>query len=112
MMHQLDIITDTPRARVSDPETSHLAAARVKSTGVLGKQQQRVKALVEQYPGCTSAELAMHLAIDEGKGPGAWAVYRPMVARRLPEIAPLYVRKGEARECSVTGSPGIQWWPR
>lgn len=109
---QPDLFTDTPRARNTDPATSHKAAARIKSSGALGEQQRAVLDLVQRYPGHTSAELAMHLAIERGQGAGGWAVLRPMVARRLPELVPVHVRKGEARVCDVCGSESVTWWPR
>lgn len=109
---QLDLFADTPRARTTDPETSHKAAARIKASGALGRQQALVKAYVEQFPGHTSAELAMQMAISRGDGPGGWALYRPMLGRRLPELVPVHVRKGEARMCEVTGAESLTWWPR
>lgn len=105
-------LTDTPRARRTDPATSHQAADRIKDSGALGAQQHAVLALVRAYPGCTSAEIAMHYAISRGDGPGAWREDRPMTARRLPELSPVHVRKGEPRECTLTGSQCLTWWPR
>lgn len=111
MTAQPDLFADTPRARNSDPATSHRAAERVKLTGALGRQQALVRDLVQRFPGHTSAELAMHHALERGQGAGGWALYRPMIARRLPELAPVHVRKGEARVCDVTGQQSLTWWP-
>lgn len=112
MIAQPDLFTDTPRARNSDPTTSHTAAARIKASGALGRQQALVRAYVEQFPGHTSAELARQMATSRGDGPGGWAIYRPMLGRRLPELVPVHARKGEARICDVTGAESLTWWPR
>lgn len=106
----LDLFTDTPRARTSDPATSHIAARRIKESGALGRQQRVVCELVKAKPGRTSAELALDYAIHELSMRG-WQALRPMIARRLPELEPVYVRKGEARPCEVTGSTCVTWWP-
>lgn len=59
---QLDLLADTPRARRNDPETSHRAAARIKASGALGRQQALVLDYVRRFPGHTSAELARRMA--------------------------------------------------
>lgn len=99
-------LVDVPRAANTDPSTSHIAAARIKQSGALGEQQQRVLALVKKFPGLTSAELAVH--IDAVK----WRDHRPMIARRLPELAGVHIQRGEARECRVTKAKCVTWWPR
>lgn len=111
-MHQLDVFTDTPRARSTDPETSHRAAARIKASGALGRQQALVRDWVARYPGHTSAELAREMARERDDDPRLWATYRPMLGRRLPELEPVHVRKGAPRCCEVTGELCIAWWPR
>lgn len=99
-------LVDAPRAANTDPETSHLAAERIKATGALGEQQRRVLELVRKFPGMTSAELAAHIdAVN-------WKDHRHMVARRLPELAGVHISRGEARACRVTGSKCVTWWPR
>jgi hypothetical protein len=103
---QLLIDWDRPRAAARDPQTSHAAAERIKASGVLGQQAALVLSLVRRYPGHTSAELAARHADAVG---GHWAVYRPMVARRLPEL--LGVRQGATRQCNVCESPSVTWWP-
>jgi hypothetical protein len=94
-----------PRARTTDPESSHLAAREVKESGRLGKQQHDVLEAVCQWPGRTSAELAAKLAPDN------WFSLRHMVARRLPELEPIHVRKGALRECSKTRRAAVTWFP-
>lgn len=109
---QLDLLTDSPRARRSDPETSHRAAARIKSSGALGRQQALVLAYVRQHPGCTSAELAEIMAEARDDDARLWPKYRPMFGRRLPELAPVHARKGGERVCQVTSEDCVTWWPR
>jgi hypothetical protein len=90
---------DTPRARRADPETSHEAAEAIKASGELGRQQLAVLAAVRRWPGLTSLELGARMKLDR------WAV-----ARRLPELEALHVRKGEAKV--VNGRRHVTWWPR
>jgi hypothetical protein len=103
---QLDLLADTPRARRTDPATSRRAARRIKVSGRLGSQQAWILDIVTRNPGQTSAELAAVM------GGSDWSRYRPMIARRLPELAPIWIRKGEARECRITGESCLTWWPR
>ena len=93
------LLADTPRARNTDPESSHTAAQKVKASGALGCQQAAVLAAVKQWPGMTAVELA-HL----GK------MDRYAVSRRLPELCPVHVRRGEIRDCSVNARPQVTWW--
>lgn len=99
-MLQQALFTDTPRARRNDPETSHLAAERIKASGALGKQQQAVLAAVRNWPGCTAVEIAQRAQID-----------RYAVSRRLPELSPVHVRRGPPKICSVKGTPQTTWRP-
>jgi hypothetical protein len=105
---QLDLLTDTPRARTTDPATSHRAAARVRAD--LGRQQQLVLDWVQCFPGHTSAELAQEIARARDDDPRLWPKYRPMLGRRLPELVPVHARKGGARRCEVTGEECITWY--
>jgi hypothetical protein len=91
-------IVDTPRARNTDPTTSHEAADAIKASGDLGRQQQAVLAAVRRWPGLTSLELGARMSLDR------WAV-----ARRLPELEGIHVRKGEPRV--VNGRRHVTWWP-
>lgn len=97
-MNWLEPLTDTPRARNTDPESSHVAAQKIRA--VLGCQQSAVLAAVKQWPGMTAVELA-HL----GK------MDRYAVSRRLPELCPVHVRRGDIRDCSVNARPQVTWWP-
>jgi hypothetical protein len=97
-----------PRARESDPLSSHLAAREVKESGRLGKQQAEVLAAVKRWPGLTSAELASRMAQERGC---AWFSLRHMVARRLPDLEPIFIVKGKMRRCSMTTHSAVEWWP-
>lgn len=101
-------LIDVPRAAKADPDTSHLAAARIKASGALNRQQQRVCDFVEIHKGFTSAELAKSYASVHS---GIWQQHRPMFGRRLPELEGVHIHKGEPRVCRVTGSPCVTWWP-
>lgn len=96
-MHQIDLLSDQPVARNSDPATSHEAARKVRPSRAT--QQRTILAGVEQFPNHTSAELAERLGLD-----------RYVVARRLPELrSALKVQNGEARVCLETGNRAITW---
>lgn len=95
------LYTDTPRSRVSDPESSHAAADEVKSSGRLAIQQSQVLAAVRQWPGRTSRELAQYMSAD-----------RHMVARRTSELATAnQIRRSPVRQCSVGNRLAVEWWP-
>ena len=47
---------ETPAARRTDPESSHLAAKHVTASGVRQAQQQAAYAAVRTFPGKTSAK--------------------------------------------------------
>jgi len=90
---------DAPRARRTDPGTSHQAAAAIAASGELGRQQQAVLDGLRRWPGLTSLELAGRLRLD-----------RYQVARRLPELEGCgLARKGPPRR--VGSRPGVSWWP-
>lgn len=91
----------TPAARATDPDTSHTAAESVTKSGVRAHQQRQVLAALRQWPGCTSAELAKHAHMD-----------RYAVARRLPELVPLFAFRGGSRACQISGRPAVTWWAR
>ena len=95
-MHQLDAFTDTPRARRSDPDTSHTAADRIRPK--LRAQQQAVLDALAKWPGSTAVELAHVSGLD-----------RYLVSRRLPELVPIWVRRGKPRECTVNKTPMTTW---
>lgn len=109
----------TPAARVSDPETSHEAAEGVTKSGMRSEQQLAVLRLVEWWPGRTAGELARELRrsrpmwtmgnfnalpIDERECYIA-------IQRRVSELEPQFVRRGESRTCSVRGTKQTTIWP-
>jgi len=119
MNHQIGIDFDRPLAAVTDPETSHKAAAALRASGAINEQHRRVLEVVQKHPGCTSAELADIYARARGE---SWKEHRPMFGRRLPEltdhycyasrrIGPNLVRQGKPRRCSVCGRASVTWWP-
>jgi len=88
-------------ARSSDPLTSWDAADRVVRGGKATRQQALAGEAVRLKPGCTSAELAQHCALD-----------RYQLARRLPELEEAgRVRRGATRKCVATGYSAATWWP-
>ena len=100
-MHSLNLdlfapYTDTPRARNTDPATSHLAAERIRPK--LRAQQQAVLDALAKWPGSTAVELAKVSGLD-----------RYLVSRRLPELVPVHVRRGKPRVCTVAGTPQTTW---
>lgn len=100
-MQQQSLFADTPRARRSDPATSHIAAERMRESGALGKQTAAVLEAVRRWPGSTAVEIAQRAEID-----------RHAVSRRLPELAKLVqIRRGPPRACSVNGNPQTTWFP-
>lgn len=91
---------ETPIARCTDPESSHLAAAEITASGKRAHQQAQTIAAVRQYAGRTSQELCELTGLD-----------RYMLARRLPEcVTAGAVRKGVTRHCTVTGKQALTWW--
>lgn len=95
-----DLFDFIPRARATDPATSHVAAARVTASGAAGRQAAVVRAALGAHPGVTSAELAAACGLD-----------RYQTARRLPELRKLgQARNGGPRVCRVTGKLALTWW--
>ncbi len=92
------LYTDTPRSRATDPVTSHEAAEAIKASGELGRQQTAVLEAVRRWPGLTSLQLSTRMQLDR------WAI-----GRRLPELEPTYVRKGEPTV--MNGRRHVTWWP-
>ncbi len=106
------LLADLARARRTDPDTSHQAAEAVRRNGALRETQLLVRDAVKRNPGMTAVELAAILAgtaVREEPRPAHW--WRIEASRRLPELEPVYVRRGDARRCSVNGSPMTTWWP-
>ena len=90
----------TPRARATDPLTSHLAADRLAKSGKLREQQRQVLDALTRWPGSTAVELATNSGLD-----------RYLVSRRLPELVPQWARRGRPRVCTVAGTAQGTWYP-
>src|SRR5690348_8790511 len=92
---------ETPAARRSDPESSHLAAEEITRSGKRGQQQAQTIAAVRAFPGSTTFELAMRTDID-----------RYVLARRASECETGgAIRRGEIKRCSVSGRMALTWFP-
>ena len=95
---------ETPAARASDDDTSHIAADIHTASGKRHSNMAAVVGMVTASPGHTSAELA-HLHRHLG-------LTRHEVARRLPEaVTAGAVTKGYKRRCAANGSLATTWWP-
>jgi len=89
----------TPASRLTDPETSHLAAEHMNASGKRGHQQRQALELVRKYPNHTSDELADYGVLD-----------RYQLARRLPELETAkLVERGPARRSAKTGRQAQTW---
>ncbi len=87
-------------ARGSDPDTSHVAARRLRESGQLSRQLAETLAALRAYPGHpTSAELA------HGD-----PVLRYRYARRLADLKRLgFVTMGDQRTCTASGRTAWTW---
>lgn len=92
---------ETPIARATDPESSHLAAAEITRSGARAAQQAQTIAAVKAFPGHTSQELCELTGID-----------RYVLARRLSECETTgAVKRGGITVCTVTRRKALAWWP-
>lgn len=92
---------ETPAVRRSDPITSHLAAEAHTASGARAHQQHLTVAAVRAFPGLTMQELAEQTGLD-----------RYMLGRRISECETAgLVRRGEKRQCSVSGRMAESWEP-
>ena len=90
----------SPRARNTDPASSHEAAQRQRR-GRANSDGMIVLACVRTMPGATSAELAAFYGLE-----------RHVVARRLPDLAERgLVKRGEIRKCRAHGTNAVTWQP-
>lgn len=92
---------ETPAARATDPETSHIAADVHTASGKRAEQQARTVAAVRAFPGCTMQELAEKTGID-----------RYVLGRRISECETAgLVKRALKHACRVTGRAAEPWWP-
>lgn len=95
-----------PRTRTLDPEPSHAAERHMRESGKLNAQQQTVLAAVVSEPGLTAKEYQRYHRERLGLGPEG------LFQRRLKELEMLgLVRRGEARESSVSKVKCATWFP-
>jgi len=89
------------KARRTDPDTSHEAAATVNATGTAGGQRMACLAYLTARPGqqFTAAEIANALGME-----------RHAPSRRLPELRKMgLVKNGPARTCRVQNTQSLTW---
>lgn len=106
-LYSYDQRTGVAKARTKDPETSHLAAEKVESSGKGQTDRDICLALVKRHPGSTSAEIASMGRLD-----------RYIPSRRLPELRELgLVINGLdddgnilKRKCHKTGNLMMIWF--
>lgn len=106
------LLADLARARRNDPSTSHQAAERVRASGALRESQLIVRDAVRRWPGKTAVELGRLLdgtPCREIPREDHW--WRIEASRRLAELDPVHVRRGESRSCSIAGTQQATWWP-
>ena len=90
-----------PRARRTDPPTSHEAASKVARSGAADAHKAMVMRIVHLHPGLTYREIA---------GALEWTDHVE-VMRRLNDLErAARVRKGAARECSTNGNRMATWY--
>lgn len=93
------------RARKSDPETSHLAAAEVENNGTAHDHRNIIAAYLRKHPGQTNAEIAEGSGLDYAQ-----------VHKRMKELEAMnLVIRGGKRYCTTEGRTGrmyTSWFPK
>lgn len=93
------MICDTPAARTTDPETSHVAAEAVRLNGVKASLQKRLLELVQRLPGLTVVHYAAQLGL-----------HSHTVGRRLSDLKNAQRIRANG-EMYVEGLPYTTWIP-
>lgn len=89
-----------PRARKSDPGTSHAAAELVEKTGTQSKHHRAILEALNRQDGLTSEEIAQAAGLD-----------RVAAARRMKELEKAKkVFRGSPRKSVNSGRLGVTWW--
>lgn len=89
-----------PRARKSDPETSHAAAAQVIKSGTHEKHYKAIIDALWSEDGRTSDEIAKAAGLD-----------RVAAARRMKELETAgKIWRGSPRKSRLSGRIGVTWW--
>lgn len=104
---RLQPMVDVPRSRSEDPETSHLAAEKVRPA--LRERQKVVLAAVQRWPGRTACELASLIDYHLDCGGKGYHHWRLEVSRRAPELRGWWLANGEARICEVASTKQLTW---
>lgn len=94
MIEQQSFNYGAPRSRRNDPGSSKRAAERLDRSGTMRGQRKLALALVKEFPGRSSKELAELGTLD-----------RYQLARRLPELLELHFVRREQ-----TGSDDSRWY--
>lgn len=91
-----------PRARTSDPGSSHAAAAEIEKRGTAKRDGRRCLDAVRRFPGRTTRELHALTRLEVH-----------MMGRRLGELATANkIRREEGGAvCSLGNRPAARWWP-
>jgi predicted ArsR family transcriptional regulator len=94
------LIRSRPRARRSDPASSHQAAAEVEASGTAARHHRMILEAMRGASGLTSDEIAKKAGLD-----------RVAVARRMVELERTgQIRRGPQRRSNVSGRPGVTWF--
>ena len=96
-MEQQALRFDPPRARRRDPRTSHIAADRFKASGAQNAHHRLIVQAIRARPGMTYTQIAEATGIE-----------KHAVARRLKELEPESIRRGEP---TTDGRPMMTWFP-
>jgi hypothetical protein len=92
---------ETPVSRANDPESSHIAADTITSSG---RRQTQIEIIIEAvyaHPGCTAGELSRHTGLTHVQ-----------IDRRTGDLrATGRVHFGAIRACRVIGSLMQTLWP-
>lgn len=100
-------MTEIRASRVTDPETSHIAEARMRGDGTLSLRRAQVLRLISKHPLSTSGEIGV---LMERQHPSIGHSASPAPHKRLPELRKLgLVWSGEKRTCRVSGHLSMIW---
>jgi hypothetical protein len=92
---------ETQISRANDPESSHLAAESITSTGKRQSHLEIIIAAVYAHPGCTAGELMRYTGLTHVQ-----------IDRRTGDLRVSgRVQFGAIRACRAVGSPMQTLWP-
>lgn len=90
----------TPASRITDSLGSSDAEDRINASGTRASDQRKVLAAFVAHPGATTKEISALEALD-----------RVMVARRTPELSPVYLTRMKAPPGTPKGERDLRWYP-